>query len=104
MVSTSGVETTVNLLDLSAAFDTIDHDILFSRLEHGFGIKGTALKWFHSYMTGRQFRVSVGNVFSDYYDLKCGVPQGSILGPLLFLLYMNYSLLYFNGILFKVII
>ncbi|XP_072041380.1 uncharacterized protein [Amphiura filiformis] len=48
------------MLDLSAAFDTIDHDILFSRLELGFGIKGTVLQWFKSYISGRQFRVSVG--------------------------------------------
>jgi hypothetical protein len=75
------------MLDLSAAFDTIDHDILFHRLEHGFGIKGTALQWFTSYISGRQFRVSIGGVFSQYYDLKCGVPQGSIIGPRAFTKY-----------------
>jgi hypothetical protein len=78
------------MLDLSAAFDTIDHEILLHRLEHGFGIKGTALKWFRSYMTGRQFRVSVGNVFSDFYDLKNGVPQGSIVGPRVFIMYSQH--------------
>ena len=57
-------------------FDTIDYDILMQRLEHGFGIKGTALNWFHSYITGRHFRISVGcNI------LKCDIPQGSVICP-----------------------
>ncbi|XP_072043250.1 uncharacterized protein [Amphiura filiformis] len=78
------------MLDLSAAFDTIDHDILFSRLEHGFGIKGTVLQWFKSYISGRQFRVSVGGVMSDRHVLECGVPQGSIIGPRVFTKYSQY--------------
>ena len=78
------------MLDLSAAFDTIDHGILLHRLDHGFGIKGTALKWFHSYITGRQFCVSVGGVMSDKFDLSCGVPQGSIIGPRVFTMYAQY--------------
>ena len=79
------------MLDLSAAFDTIDHDILLQRLNHGFGIKGTALSWFQSYITGRQFCVSVGGVMSDKFDLNCGVPQGSIIGPKTFTMYAQYA-------------
>ena len=53
----------LTMLDLSAAFDIIDHDILIHWLEHGFGIEGTALKWFSSYISGRKFRASVGAMF-----------------------------------------
>ena len=78
------------MLDLSAAFDTIDHDILMQRLEHGFGIKGTALNWFHSYITGRHFRISVGGNMSEEFILVCGVPQGSVIGPRVFTMYSQY--------------
>ena len=78
------------MLDLSAAFDTIDHDILLKRLEHGFGIKGTALQWFSSYIKGRHFRVCIGNKMSDKFFLECGVPQGSIIGPRVFTKYSQY--------------
>lgn len=76
------------LLDLSAAFDTVDHTILLHRLEHCLGIRGTVLNWLSSYLTGRCFTVSIGNFKSDKVDIPYGVPQGSILGPLLFNLYM----------------
>ena len=76
------------LLDLTAAFDTIDHCILISHLEHGVGIKGTALEWFRSYVTGRGFTVSIGGSMSSSAPLSSGVPQGSILGPILFALYL----------------
>ena len=76
------------LLDLSAAFDTIDHAILLSRLA-SFGIGGIVLQWFKSYLCGRQQAVYINGVLSTYINVECGVPQGSILGPILFSLYVN---------------
>ncbi len=75
------------LLDLSAAFDTIDHGILLKRLSERCGIKGTALKWFKSYLTGRTQTVAIGKSNSEPKSLKYGVPQGSVLGPILFSIY-----------------
>ena len=77
------------LLDLSAAFDTVDHDVLHNRLSTDFGIKGTALKWFESFLSNRRQHVSIEDVTSKLFDLDFGVPQGSCLGPLLFLLYSS---------------
>lgn len=76
------------LLDLSAAFDTVDHDLLIKRLEHWVGIRGMALNWFASYIKNRTFRVNIGAYSSALAIMSSGVPQGSILGPLLFTLYM----------------
>lgn len=84
----SGNYVVLVLLDLTAAFDTVDHEILISRLEHWVGIKGTVLEWFRSYLEGRTLCVSNGNSESSSASLSCGVPQGSILGPLLFSLYL----------------
>uniref|UniRef100_A0A3B4T3X5 Reverse transcriptase domain-containing protein n=1 Tax=Seriola dumerili TaxID=41447 RepID=A0A3B4T3X5_SERDU len=76
------------LLDLSAAFDTVDHKILLERLEKWVGLSGPVLKWFNSYLHDRKSYVSISDFSSNKKDVTCGVPQGSILGPLLFNLYM----------------
>ena len=75
------------LLDLRAAFDTLDYPILLQRLETTFGISGTVLHWFASYLEGREQSVKVDNVLSSSSPLQFGVPQGSVLGPILFTLY-----------------
>ena len=75
------------LLDLSAAFDTIDHNILIKRFECSFGVKGTALKWFASYLKNRTQSVKVSGFQSEKGFLQFGVPQGSVLGPVLFTTY-----------------
>ena len=89
-------------MDLSKAFDTLDHNILIKKLAH-FGINGTPLEWFTSYLTGRSQYVELDGVSSNVLSLSTGVPQGSILGPLVFLIYMNdipYCTKYFNFILY----
>ena len=67
--------------------DTVDHDILLNRLHVSFGISGSSLSWFRSYLSGRRQSVRCGGVNSILVDVVCGVPQGSILGPILFLIY-----------------
>ena len=75
------------LLDLSAAFDTVPHQTLLSRLESRFSIGGKVLAWFLSYLSNRQQFIKINNEKSTYRQLNCGVPQGSVLGPDLFTLY-----------------
>jgi len=75
------------LLDLSAAFDTLDHTILIQRLQNFFGIRDTALAWFHSYLSQRTQRVVISDEESDPAPLQFGVPQGSVLGPQLYSMY-----------------
>ena len=77
------------LLDLSAAFDTVDDSVLLSRLSTSFGIRGTALEWFTSFLSGRSQRVSISGKCSESLQLNQGVPQGSCLRPLLFTLYAS---------------
>ena len=75
------------LQDLSAAFDTVDHTVLLNRLEKRLGIKEKALAWFKSYLSGRTQSVRIKDAYSDEKPLRFGVPQGSVLGPILFSIY-----------------
>ena len=75
------------LLDLSAAFDTVPHTTLLRRLQYKYGVSGTALKWFSSYLEGRKAIVKIGECQSAEVNVNIGVPQGSILGPLMFILF-----------------
>ena len=75
-------------LDLSKAFDTVDHNILLKKPEH-YGIRGIALEWFKNYLHDRKQIVKYNNTLSKSETIQCGVPQGSVLGPLLFLIYVK---------------
>ena len=78
----------VVFLDLKKAFDTVDHSILLSKLEHC-GVRATALQWFQSYLYKRKQICRINDTASSQTEIQCGVPQGSNLGPLLFLIYIN---------------
>ena len=77
------------LLDLSAAFDTIDHNILLQTLQTHFGVDGMVLSWIRSYLSGRKQQIMMDGVVSNDFEVPYDVPQGSRLGPLLFTLYTS---------------
>ena len=85
----SEVGAILTLLDLSAAFDTIDHQKLLDLLNHSFGISGDTLRWFKSYLQERIQMVQIGSSTSEPVTLKYGIPQGSVLGPILFTRYTH---------------
>ena len=84
----SGLINAVLYLDLKKAFDMVNPDILISKLQR-YGIRGISLGWFRSYFKNRKQICKINNESSDINEINCGVPQGSNLGPLLFLLYIN---------------
>ena len=83
-----GLVTSMILIDLQKVFDTINHDILLKKLSI-IGFSDHTVKWFESYLSNRKFMVNLENSFSEISSISCGVPQGSILGPLLFLIDVN---------------
>ena len=76
------------LVGLQKAFDTLDHGVLLEKMKY-FGFRASVIKWFESYFSNKKFLVCIDNAFYEVGTLNDGVPQGSILGPLLFLLYVN---------------
>ena len=85
-----GLFTGMILIDLQKAFDTIDHQILIKKMKY-LGFSKNVIAWFKSYLSARKFKININTSHSSPSNLICGVPQGSILGPLLFLVYIEYS-------------
>ena len=81
------MHTSMILVDLQKAFDTLDHGVLLEKMKY-FGFQTSVIKWFESYLSNKKFLVSIDNVFTEAGTLKYGVAQGSILGQLLFLLFV----------------
>ena len=75
-------------LDLKKAFDTVNHSLLIKKM-YAYGIRGNKLKWFESYLADRSQYIAYDGSNSDTYSLECGGPQGSILGPILFIIFTN---------------
>ena len=94
--------TVLLLLDLSAAFDTVDQDMLLSILLNEIGVSGTAYKWFESYLKGRTQRVKVNNTYSEVTSLDYGLTQGSVLGPPLFNIYVRSFYSFVHALKFNV--
>ena len=95
--------TVLIMLDLSAAFDTVDHDLLLRILKHEIGLRGKVLQWFTSFLKGRTQRIRIDGTTSDECLIKFGVPQGSVLGPVLFNIYIRSIYKYVHNIGFDIL-
>ena len=91
-------EVVLLLLDFSAAYDTVEHSIMLKRLASRYGFSDTVLKWFSSYLFNRTHSVKVQDALSALHNKTCGIPQGSVMGPLLYTLYSTYSAPLYDGI------